>query len=165
MPTFPEAARHHAEVNREPLVLPVRGKKYSFPVDLPLDTGLTITRLREEVQAFTLAVLAGSKPNPNAELLDDARHSKLIVDLIGAATLAEMVADKLPWSEAERVGNTLIAWHMYGEDRALATWNGGGDDNPPAGGPETGPKNSPPTSTTSGIRSTKRRRRSRGRNS
>lgn len=165
MPTFPASARHQAEVNREPLQLPVHGKTYSFPVALPLRTGLTITRLREEVQAFTLATLAGQKPNPNAELLDDARHSKLICDLIGEATLAEMAADGLPWDEVERVGNTLIAWHMHGEDSALRVWTGGDGDNPPARGPETGPASSPRTSTTSGNSSKRKRRRSRGQNS
>jgi hypothetical protein len=164
MPTFPASSRHQAEVNNEPLTLPVGDKTYSFPVALPFRTGLTITRLREEMQAFTLATLAGHRPNPNAELLDDARESKLIRDLIGEATLAEMEADGLLWSDVERVGKTLIAWHVFDEDRALAVWTGGDEQDPPQG-PATGPANSPRTSTTSGKNSRRKGRRSRGRTS
>jgi hypothetical protein len=159
VPTFPDLARFEQSRAREPLTLPIKGKTYTFPVDIPADTGLTITRLREEVQAFTLATLAGQRPNPNAELLDDARESTLILDLIGAETWEQMKADGLKWPDIEHAGKTLIAWHVYDEDRALAVWTGGEADPPAEGSSSRPPTTSRRGSTTSSSRSSKRRKR------
>jgi hypothetical protein len=156
VPTFPDLARHQQETNREPLTLPVNGKDYVFPATLPLRTGITITRLREEVTAYTLASLAGLKPNPNAELLDDASESKLILDLIGPEKLAQLDADGLMWDDIQRVGKTLIAWHMYSEDTALSVWKGGVNDDPPALSSSSKPRRTSRSgSTTSKPRSSK----------
>lgn len=160
MPTFPDLARFQQSVKREPIVLPVRGKEYSFPPDIPLDTGLTITRLREEVNKFTLAVLANQQPNPNAELLDDASEAKLILDLIGPETWAQMQTDGLTWADAEQVGRTLIAWHLYGEDRARAVWSGG-EDGPPAQGSSSAPRTTSQRGSTTSSSNSSRRRRNR----
>lgn len=148
MPTFPELTRFQQSLNNEPIELPVDGKTYSFSPDIPADTGLTIMRLREETTKFTIAIIAGQTPDPNAELLDDKSEALLIRDLLGD-TLAEMTADGLRWPKIERVGKTLIAWHIFGAEHALKTWTGGGDADPPAPSPATGSsRNSRSSSTT-----------------
>ncbi len=147
MPTFPDLARFQQSLNKEPLDLPIGGKVYSFSPDIPADDGLQIMRLREETSKFTLAIIAGQKPNPNDELLDDASEALLIRNLLGDR-LAEMEADGIKWPEIERAGKTLIAWHVFGADQALATWTGGGDADPPAVSPETGSSKSSQSSST-----------------
>lgn len=148
MPTFPDLTRFQQSLNHEPLELPIGGKTYAFSPDIPADAGLTIMRLREETQKFTLAIIAGQKPDPNAELLDDKSEGLLILELLGD-TYAEMKADGLKWPVIERAGKTLMAWHIFGAEQALATWTGGGDADPPAKGPATGrSKNSRNSSTT-----------------
>ncbi|SER95067.1 hypothetical protein SAMN05216188_11844 [Lentzea xinjiangensis] len=147
MPTFPDLARFQQSLNREPLELPIGGKTYSFSPDIPASAGLTIMRVREETSKITLAVIAGQKLDLNAELLDDKSEAILIRDLLGDR-LAEMEADGLTWTEIERAGKTLIAWHIFGADQALATWTGGGDADPPVKAPATGRSRSSRSSST-----------------
>lgn len=168
MPAFPDLARFEQSLDKEPLDLPVNGKVYSFSPDISARAGLTIMRVREETQKITLAVLAGQKLDLNAELLDDQSEGVLIRELLGDR-IAEMEADGLTWTEIERAGKTLIAWHIFGAESALRTWTGGGDANPPARGPKTGHSKSFPSSLTttsgkkrSGGNAKRRRRRSGG---
>lgn len=158
MPTFPDLARFQQSVNREPLTLPINGKTYEFPPDIPLRAGITIARLREEVAQIAISRALGTPPNPNAELLDDFSETTLMKDLIGDDVLKQMEADGLKWTgEVERVGKTLIQWHLFNEDAARAVWEGAGEPNPPVQGPTAGPENSPRTSTTSGKKSRRRK--------
>ena len=109
----------------EPLVLPRRGKDYSFPGEISADTWLKVQRLGAR------AVRAAKDPNykPSDEAVSDVDQDTLLSELCGPA-LDEMTADGFTNLELSAVLGTLIAFHFSGREQAEAIWNNSG--NPPA---------------------------------
>lgn len=171
MPTFPDLDRFLSEAADEPLVLPIRGRRYTFTAAIPIEAGLRLTRAREEVEKYARALASGEQPDPDLTLLDDASEAVLLRQLIGPDNLAKMEADGITWPEARRVGLTLMAWHLAGPDAALAAWQGqieAGDARPPVNSSSSSDlRTSPSGSTTTRSHSfgSSRRRRSGGRRS
>lgn len=152
MPTFPDLTSLQSEVDGEALTLPVRGTAYTFSGRISIETGLRLTRIREEINLYAQALARGEQPDPDMEMLDDARETKMIRDLIGSDNLAAMQADGVTWPELKHIGETLLAWHLSGADAALTAWVGtGGDARPPA---EADSSSSPPKKSRSGSTKT-----------
>jgi hypothetical protein len=102
----------------KPLVLPIRGKEYSFPGEISADLWLKVQRLGAVAQKSA----RGEEVDTNVEIDQDA----FMAELCGP-TLDEMRADGVTSEQIKRVFATLVAYHSSGAELALAVWNGQGE--------------------------------------
>lgn len=102
----------------KPIQLPIRGKVYKFPGSVSGRTGLLLHRMTEMAER----VMAGKEPSGmEQELLDDGEELNLRAEVFGS-TEQEMIDDGLPSVFIDHVFKTLIVYHQYGEDVAMAVW-------------------------------------------
>ncbi len=95
----------------EPVVLPIRGKEYSFPGEVSARTWLLLQRLAEQWQSAA----------PDDEVVDDTTEAELRAELMGD-TLQEMLDDGLTSAHVKAVLYTLLAFHLGGREAAEVVW-------------------------------------------
>ena len=109
----------------EPLVLPIRGKDYSFPAAISARTWLRVQRLAPEINRALTAKQAGESFDADAEALSDIDADELLVELCGD-TLQEMLDDGLSSAHLKVVLATLLVFHLSDREQAEAIWNARG---------------------------------------
>lgn len=149
MTTFPDLSSFLESVNGTPLTLPINGHDYTFGRDIPIKAGIRMARLREELGDFVNRLARGEEPDPSTELLDDTSETQLVLDLIGKDNLALLEERGERWPTIQRLGASLIAWHLNGPEAALLAWQGGENVPPPASSSSKPPRTSRSGSTTS----------------
>lgn len=133
----------------QPIVLPIRGKKYKFPGSVSGRTGLLLHRMSQMAEQ----VKAGKESKDLGEqILDDSEELDLRAEVMGD-TEQEMIDDGLPAVFIGHVFHTLIVHHSFGAEVAKAVW----EDVP--NGPKAKPQDRKPKSQrgTSGKGSTTKR--------
>ena len=111
----------------KPLVLPIRGKEYSFPGDISARTWLKVQALAPQINAAIKSGMEGEDYDVDAEVLSDMDQNELMEELCGD-TLKEMLADGLMGAHLKAVLATLIAFHLSGNRMiAEAVWNNQGE--------------------------------------
>lgn len=114
-----------------PKVLPIHGEEIEFPGRISADAGMTMLAIRsamleqvgtegteeEYASAALTEVTAGQVAALEAEILGDAAADLDRLGVFGAAR--------------QHVVSTLVAWHMAGEEVAVATWEGKARPAPP----------------------------------
>jgi hypothetical protein len=101
----------------KPIGLPIKGKMYEFPGSIPARTGLMLQRIAAAAQK---AKNAG--PTELAEeVLSDEEEIDLRGELMGS-TEVEMARDGLTTAHTSHVFQTLLIWHMAGEEAAAQAW-------------------------------------------
>jgi len=112
----------------KPIVLPIRGKKYSFPGPGDI-SGRTWLRL-QEIGGLTMqaakAKASGEDFGLDAEVLSDLDQDALMAELCGE-TLQTMIDDGVTGAEIQNVLKTLMASHMFSEAMAELVWNRQGE--------------------------------------
>lgn len=155
MLTFPDLAAFENEINGGGITLPIAGKQYVFSGSIPARTGLTLAKIREQVEA------AGKDADDNQVLLTDQAETVVMQDLIGDQWDV-MEADGVPWPMFRHVYITLFTWHMVGPDAAMRVWSADlgveGDARPPARGTSQAPRTSRSSSTRKPSNATRSRR-------
>jgi hypothetical protein len=120
-----------------PLVLPIRGKEYSFPGEISARSWLRLQRLSEQMNG-------GADADDLA--LGDEEEAALEAEMFGGLK-DELIADGLTGSHIRIVFYTLIAFHLSGRTVAETVWNNAGE--PPAPNREARRSKTPATSTRS----------------
>ena len=112
----------------EPIVLPIRGKKYSFPGpgDVSADLWLRLQKLSNQMQQAQAAVLRGEVYDPDEEVMSDADQEAMMNEMFGGVE-QDMIDDGLSSAHIKAVFYTLIAWHLSGEEAAQAVWDAQGE--------------------------------------
>jgi len=110
----------------EPIVLPIRGRKYAFPGSVSARVWLQLQSMSELMQAAARAAAAGEDYEPDEEALSDVDEAAMMSEMLGGVQ-DEMVADGLTSAHIRAAFYTLIAWHLSGEDAAEAVWNAQGN--------------------------------------
>jgi hypothetical protein len=110
----------------EPLVLPIRGKDYSFPAEISARTWLRVQRLGPELNRAVAASQAGEPFDADAEALSDIDSDELLTELCGDA-LEEMLDDGVTSAQLKVVLATLLVFHLSDRDQAEAIWNARGE--------------------------------------
>ncbi len=112
----------------EPIELPIGGKVYEFPGEVSARAGLLLQRIGSMV--LTVAATEGDPAAAGAalserdrELLSDGEEMDLRAELFGDAE-ADMIADGLTSAQIRHVFMTLVVWHAFSEDAAVAVWEG-----------------------------------------
>lgn len=108
----------------EPKILPINGRRYEFPGDVSARAYLVIQHTMEQGVRAKRAADAGQPYDPTQIVLDDDEELDLQEELFGDAR-SEMIADGLTASQLQRVMATLMLWHAYGRDAAVAVWRQG----------------------------------------
>lgn len=114
----------------EPLVLPIRGKEYTFPGEISARTWLRVQSIGGQVQRAIQAQAAGEDFDPDVTAISDIDQDELLVELCGE-TLQTMLDDGLTSVEFKAVLATLMAYHMSDRDAAEAVWNAQGEASGP----------------------------------
>jgi len=116
----------------EPIVLPIRGKEYSFPGpgDVSADLWLRLQRLSNQMQRAQESARKGEAFDPDEEVVSDSDQEAMMDEMFGG-TEQEMIDEGLSSAHIKAVFYTLIAWHLSGEDAALAVWNSQGESPAP----------------------------------
>lgn len=107
----------------EPLVLPIRGKDYSFPGEISARTWLLLQTVAEKAQQARSAEDGGSLDD--VAIPDDVEQG-LKAELLGDAE-QEMIDDGLTSAHLKAVMMTLIAFHLQGREAAEAVWEAQGE--------------------------------------
>ncbi len=110
----------------EPLVLPIRGKEYSFPTEISARTWLRVQRLGPQLNAAIAARRSGEAYDAEAEALSDLDSDELLAELCGDA-LQEMLDDGLTSAQLKHVLATLLVYHLSDREHAEAVWNARGE--------------------------------------
>lgn len=130
----------------KPIRLPIRGKTYEFPGNISARTGLLLERLGAEAQKAKLDVDSG-KADPAAlaaEVFSDTEELDLRREVMGD-TEAEMARDGLTTGHVRHVFQTLLVWHMTGEEAAAKAWESLGEAPAPNRAARRGSKGSAST--------------------
>ena len=109
-----------------PVVLPIRGKDYSFPGEISGRTWLKVHSLSGQVQQAIATQKAGGKFDPDVEAISDMDQDELLAELCGD-TLQEMIDDGLTSAHLDAVMAALMAFHMADRGTAEAVWNASGE--------------------------------------
>jgi hypothetical protein len=133
--TFPDLSTFDhfvtQSVTADPLVLPIRGRTYSFdPADLTTGAMLMLQRVEVESVEIARKIAAGEEIDPNVIVMNDDEEAQFGIELIGKANLDQMSADGVKWPETQHVMATLMAWYLHGDKAALAIWSGGKENKP-----------------------------------
>lgn len=131
MATFPDLASFDhfvtETVTADPLVLPIRGRSYSFdPGKITAGAYLKMQRVEQETRQIAAKIARGEKIDPNIIVMDDESERRFGIELLGQANLNQMVDDGLLWTEVQHVMSTVMAYYLAGERAALAIWSGEG---------------------------------------
>jgi hypothetical protein len=110
----------------EELVLPIRGKDYSFPGEISARTWLRVQRLAPQINDALAAERAGEPFDADAEALSDIDIEELLSELCGE-TLDEMLADGVTSSQLKVVLATLLVFHLADREQAEKVWNAQGE--------------------------------------
>jgi len=110
----------------EPLVLPIRGKDYSFPGEISARTWLRVQRLGPGINRAVAAREAGDPLDAEAEAAFDFDADELLGELCGDM-LQEMLDDGLTSTELKLVLATLLVFHLGDREQAEAVWNAQGE--------------------------------------
>lgn len=104
----------------QPIRLPIRGKTYEFPGSISARTGLMLQRLTAEADK----VRDGSTEPTDlaAEVLNDEEEIDLRAEVLGD-TERQMAADGLSTAHVRHVFQTLLVWHMAGQEAAEKAWH------------------------------------------
>ncbi len=105
----------------EPVVLPIRGKEYSFPGEISARAWLRLQRLSELLQA---AKQDGFVASDTA--VDDEEEADLMGEMLGGVE-NQMMDDGCTSQEIKAVFYTLIAYHLSGVEAAEVVWNSAGE--------------------------------------
>lgn len=129
MATFPDLAgydHYHAQVLAgDPLVLPIRGRTYSFdPRKLTTGAFLRMQRVQAESVEIARKLAVGEKIDPNVIVMTDEEEEQFGRELLGEDMLAQLAADGVLWAETQHLMNTVMAYCLYGEKAAHAIWAG-----------------------------------------
>jgi len=114
----------------EPLVLPIRGKEYSFPGEISARSWLMVQRIGEKYERARRAKEVGQEVDPDEEVLSDQDEGILRAEMFGGVD-EQMAADGLSSGHMERVFQTLIAFHLSGREAAEAVWQAQGEAKAP----------------------------------
>lgn len=101
----------------KPVRLPIKGKTYEFPGSIPARTGLMLQRIAAAAHKAKNA----SPTDLAEEVLSDEEEIDLRGELMGS-TEVEMARDGLTTAHTSHVFQTLLIWHMAGEEAAAAAW-------------------------------------------
>jgi hypothetical protein len=110
----------------KPIVLPIAGKRYSFPGEVSARTWLMMQRISEQLQRAQRAAARGETLDPDEEAVSDEDESSLMKEVM-AGVQDEMVADGCTSTHVKTAFYTLIAYHMAGQAAAEAVWNAQGE--------------------------------------
>ena len=116
MPDFPDNADFIAEVQKETINLPVRGKVFRFSGSLSLREGAELHEMRRKM----IAAARGEIPRDTV-LVEDQRG--LWVRLCGDQYDA-LVAHGINEAELNLIGATLLNTYLYGTETGMKTWTG-----------------------------------------
>jgi hypothetical protein len=116
VPDFPDNSDFLAEVRKETINLPVRGKAFRFAGAPSLAEGMELMEMRRKV----LAVTRGELPATTV-VIDDYRA--LYIRLCGDQYDA-LVAHGIDEDELNLIGATLLNTYLYGADTGVRTWTG-----------------------------------------
>lgn len=105
----------------KPIVLPIHGKTYEFPGEISARLQLQLWQMNERFQKARTQEF-----DPGEELLSDASEAEIRSAMFGEAE-AQMVADDCTSTDIRTVFNTLIAYHLSGEDVAKTIWESAGE--------------------------------------
>ena len=103
--------------------LPIRGRLLDFPDRISKDTGLLLLRVQQRAKA------SDGDTDPAtlvADLLDDEGWTALQAEVLGRSP-EELIAEGLSGQEIAHIFQTLISWHLYGQDAAEAAWESVGN--------------------------------------
>lgn len=128
----------------QPIVLPIRGKEYSFPGEISARSWLLLQSVAEEAQKAVKAQRAGEEYNPTDVVIPDDVEVGLKSELLGSAE-QEMIDDGLTSVHMQAVMKTLIAYHLQDRETAIQVWNSQGEA--PAPNREARRAKAAPTST------------------
>jgi hypothetical protein len=109
----------------EPLVLPIRGKEYSFPGSVSARVWLQLQSMSEQMQLQQDAARRGEDYAPDNELVNDTDEAAMRAEMFGDAE-QEMVDDGLSSAHIKAVFFTLIAFHLSGREAAEVVWDAQG---------------------------------------
>jgi len=101
----------------KPIVLPIDGKSYTFPGQIPARLWLQL----QELQAIGSAVAAGVEYDPDKEVLSDMDQSNMMLELMGDSYKA-MLDDGVTSTQLQVVFRTLFAWHTNSPEYARMIW-------------------------------------------
>jgi hypothetical protein len=115
MPTFTDL---HTPLKRDPLVLPINGKPYSFPADISARTWLRV----QQIGGLVVSIAA-----PETEVASDSEEQGFLREFCGD-TLEEMLEDGVTKEQFKLVLKTLMVFHMTDDREAAAlVWNARGE--------------------------------------
>ena len=161
MPTFPELRALRAEVDAEPIVLPIRGQEFRFSRSIPMRTGLALAEAQVIARKVRAALAKGDDPGDLAKpAFESITEDQAMRDLIGDQWQPLLDAGCTA-AEIRHVYLTLFTWHMAGEEPAKLVWTEGlpeGDASPPARSASTDRRTSRSSSTRKSSGGTGRRR-------
>jgi len=127
MTTTPEEFGDLVEfLTPEPKTLTIAGKAYDFPADVSARTWLVLQHVLQAGVAAQAAAKEGREYNPRALVLDDDTEIDVRAELFGDCA-DELIDDDVPGSFQQHAMTTLMVWHVYGRDAALATWRRQGE--------------------------------------
>ena len=116
MPDFPDNSDFLAEVRKETINLPVRGKVFRFSGAPSLAEGAELHEMRRKV----LAVTRGELP-ADTIVIEDSRA--LYIRLCGDQYDA-LVQHGIDEDELNLIGATLLNTYLYGTETGVRTWTG-----------------------------------------
>lgn len=110
----------------KPKTLPVGGKLYEFPGAVSGEVWLQMQALSEQLQRAQRAAAQGKDYDPDAQALSDVDETAMRKEVLADGE-AEMIADGLNSTQIGTVFQTLIFWHLSGEETAERVWRAGGE--------------------------------------
>lgn len=138
------------EFGEAPIVLPIRGRDFTFPGSVSARIGLILQRTRA-----IATQLAKGEIDPDTEAISDAESDAVNAALLGEA--AEDLLDYATTAEYNAVLRCLFNAQVYGREFAERIWNQLGEA--PAPSPKPAAKKSPGRARGSRGGSTSRPRR------
>lgn len=108
-----------AVLTKQPKRLPLHGKTYEFPGDIPWRAGLTLQRLAAAAQEAKGSDADAAKLA--AEVLTERQEDDLMDVLLGPAQ-QQMADDGVTTAEVAHVFRTLMVWHIAGQESAEEAW-------------------------------------------
>ena len=112
----------------EPLVLPIRGKEYTFPGQISAPIWLKLQSIGEQVQDAVSARDKGEDFEPDVEAISDMDQESLMAEFCGGPQTMKKIIKGLTSEEFKHVLSTLMVYHMSGSrELAEAIWNQEGE--------------------------------------
>lgn len=111
----------------EPLVLPIKGKTYSFPGEISARSWLTL----QSMSGLAAKVQQGEPLDPSDQEFSGSDATALIAEMVGGVD-KELAKDGLGSNALKLVFGTLVIFHLQGREMAEQFWNARGESLAPS---------------------------------